>query len=181
MTTKETSLKGCYILQPNVFTDHRGVFFESFNKKKFEEIIGQKINFVQDNQSISSRGVLRGLHFQKNSHAQAKLMRVVKGSVQDVIVDLRPKSQTFGKYFSTILSADNNQQLFIPRGFAHGFLTLEDDTIFSYKCDNFYNKESESGILYCDKTLSIKWELENEEYILSDKDLNLPKFNDLDL
>lgn len=181
MEISETPLEGCYLIHPNIYKDNRGNFAEVFNQKMFKEKVDNTINFVQDNQSISSKGVLRGLHYQKGKYAQAKLVRVAKGSVQDVVVDIRPNSATYGKHFSVNLNAQNNTQLFIPRGFAHGFLALEDDTIFSYKCDNFYNKESESGILYCDKTLNIKWELENKEYILSDKDLNLPKFNDLDL
>ncbi|MFD1062581.1 dTDP-4-dehydrorhamnose 3,5-epimerase [Winogradskyella litorisediminis] len=181
MKVTESNLKGCFIIQPHIFKDERGSFFESFNQKVFEELIGQKINFVQDNQSQSSKGVLRGLHFQHREFAQAKLVRVIKGSVQDVVVDLRENSRTFGQHFSIELSEKNNTQLFIPRGFAHGFLALEDDTIFSYKCDNFYNNESESGIIYDDQTLSISWNDLGTSYKLSEKDIMLPKFEDLKL
>ena len=176
MQLKTTPLEGCYTIHPQVFKDHRGTFFESFNTKKFEETIGRTVNFVQDNQSQSSIGVLRGLHYQKGVYSQAKLVRVVKGSVQDVVVDIRPESKTYGKYFSIILSAENNIQLFVPRGFAHGFLALENDTVFCYKCDNYYNKESEAGILYNDKTLNINWYKLDIDFVLSKKDLELPNF-----
>ena len=179
MEINKTPLLDCYTIYPNIYKDHRGFFFESFNKKKFEDSTRQEINFVQDNQSQSSKGVLRGLHYQKGMHAQAKLVRVIQGSVQDIVVDIRPKSRTFGKHFSITLSSVNNIQLFIPRGFAHGFLALEDDTIFSYKCDNYYNKTSESGIIYNDKTLNIKWLELDTEYLLSDKDLELQNFEEL--
>jgi len=173
MFVKETNLEGCYIITPTVFGDLRGNFFETFNQKEFESETGIKMTFVQDNQSISQRGVLRGLHFQKGAYAQAKLVRVVKGKVLDVVVDLREKSKTYGAHFSTILSEENNKQVFVPRGFAHGFAVLEDDTIFSYKCDNYYHKASESGIIYNDPTLNIDWILEENEIMLSDKDKEL--------
>ncbi|MDT0558047.1 dTDP-4-dehydrorhamnose 3,5-epimerase [Ichthyenterobacterium sp. W332] len=179
MIIEQTNLEDCFIITPNVLEDDRGYFFESFNRKKFEDLTDMNIDFVQDNQSKSSKGVLRGLHFQKGDYAQAKLVRVLKGSVLDVAVDLRPNSKTFSKSFSVKLDTINNKQLFIPRGFAHGFLVLENDTIFSYKCDNYYNKLSESGILYNDQTLAINWEFKEEELILSPKDLSLPMFNDL--
>ncbi|SHG80919.1 dTDP-4-dehydrorhamnose 3,5-epimerase [Winogradskyella jejuensis] len=179
MQIKKTNLDGCYIIQPRLFKDERGSFFEGFNSKIFEELTGLNLDFVQDNQSTSSKGVLRGLHFQKGKYAQAKLVRVVRGSVQDVVVDIRPKSKTFGMYFSIILSGENNTQLFIPRGFAHGFLVLEENTIFTYKCDNFYNKESESGIIYNDVNLNIEWKNLDVDYKLSQKDLQLPKLEDL--
>lgn len=179
MTLEHTSLKDCYILTPNIFGDKRGSFFESFNKKDFYSATGLEVDFVQDNQSTSQKGVLRGLHFQKGEFAQAKLVRVIKGSVLDVVVDIRPKSSTFGKQFSMILSEQNHKQVFIPRGFAHGFLVLEDDTIFAYKCDNYYNKTSESGIIYNDKTLNIDWQFPIEDLIISEKDLKLPIFESL--
>ncbi len=179
MTLEHTSLKDCYILTPNIFGDKRGSFFESFNKKVFYSATGLEVDFVQDNQSTSQKGVLRGLHFQKGEFAQAKLVRVIKGSVLDVVVDIRPKSSTFGKQFSMILSEQNHKQVFIPRGFAHGFLVLEDDTIFAYKCDNYYNKTSESGIIYNDKTLNIDWQFPIEDLIISEKDLKLPIFESL--
>lgn len=170
MKVKETYLKGCYIIEPKIFEDERGCFFESFNKREFEDKIGEKMNFIQDNQSVSQRGVLRGLHFQKGEFAQAKLVRVIKGRVLDVAVDLRRNSITFGQHFSIELTGMENKQLFIPRGFAHGFSVLEDNTIFSYKCDNYYNKASEDGILYNDEILSIDWKLNKNEIILSKKD-----------
>ena len=141
MKVTETKLQGCYILEPKVFKDKRGFFFESFNEATFNTLIGQNIKFVQDNESFSSKGVLRGLHYQTGEYTQAKLVRVVKGSVLDVAVDLRKESITFGQYFSIELTEENKKQLFIPRGFAHGFVVLSDTAIFSYKCDNFYNKK----------------------------------------
>ena len=181
MQIKETPLKGCYILQPQLFVDGRGSFFESFNKKQFRDITGKNMDFIQDNQSRSKKGVLRGLHYQKGEHAQAKLVRVVKGRVQDVVVDLRFNSKTFGNHFSIELSEENNTQLFVPRGFAHGFLVLEDNTIFSYKCDNFYNKDAESGIIYNDEDLDINWNILENDFIISEKDLKLPKYRVVDL
>jgi dTDP-4-dehydrorhamnose 3,5-epimerase len=174
MVVNETKLKGCFIIQPQIFRDKRGYFIESFNQKTFNQTTGINVNFVQDNESQSSKGVLRGLHFQIGEHAQAKLIRVVKGRVLDVAVDMRADSETFGEHFSLELSGDNKTQLFVPRGFAHGFVVLEDDTIFSYKCDNFYNKEAESGIIYNDTDLKIDWKLNQRELIISDKDLVLP-------
>lgn len=177
MKVTETHLKGSFVIEPTIFDDGRGSFFESFNLQKFEEKTGLKINFVQDNQSISQRGVLRGLHFQKGEFAQAKLVRVIKGKVLDVVVDIRKDSQTFGQSFSIELTGENNKQLFIPRGFAHGFSVLEDDTIFFYKCDNYYHKASESGILYNDETLHIDWKLNKDEILLSEKDQFLNKLH----
>ena len=179
MKVTETYLRGCFIIEPTIFDDGRGSFFESFNLKKFEEKTGLKINFVQDNQSISQRGVLRGLHLQKGKFAQAKLVRVIKGRVLDVAVDFRKDSPTFGKNFSIELSGENNKQLFVPRGFLHGFSTLEDNTIFSYKCDNYYHKASESGIMYNDKTLNIDWKLNVDEILLSEKDKELYQLENL--
>ena len=178
MEVTETYLKGCFIIEPQVFGDERGFFFESFNKNKFRELTGIEIEFVQDNEAFSYKGILRGLHFQKGEFAQAKLVRVVKGKVLDVAVDLRPGSKTFGKHFSVILSEENKKQLFVPRGFAHGYAVLEDNTLFSYKCDNYYNKESESGVIYNDKDLQIDWMLEENEIELSEKDEKLKAFKE---
>ncbi len=174
MKVTETHLQGCFMIEPTIFDDGRGSFFESFNKQIFKEKTGVSIEFVQDNQSISQKGTVRGLHFQKGEFAQAKLVRVIKGKVLDVVVDLRKESTTFGQTFSCILSAKNNKQLFIPRGFAHGFSVLENDTIFVYKCDNYYHKPAEGGILYNDKSLNIDWMLSEDEIILSAKDKELP-------
>ena len=179
MIVEKTYLKGCFVITPRVFKDERGYFYESFNNQEFKEKTGCQVNFVQDNQSLSSRGVLRGLHFQNGAHAQTKLVRVVKGSVLDVCVDVREGSSTFGQHFSIVLDAKSHQQLFVPRGFAHGFLVLEDDTIFSYKCDNYYHKPSEKGILYNDKTLAIDWNFPKTQLILSEKDLALPTFENV--
>lgn len=173
MKVEETYLKGCYVMSPNIFKDERGYFYESFNVKAFKKATDLDVNFVQDNISKSSKGVLRGLHFQKGDDAQAKLVQVLKGSVLDVCVDLRSNSKTFGKHFSIVLDSEKHQQLYIPRGFAHGFYVLEDDTVFSYKCDRFYNKEAEAGIFYKDEQLDIDWGVSNE-LILSEKDKALP-------
>ena len=179
MEVKETHLKGCFVLTPKLYHDDRGVFFESYNKKSFEKAIDQAVNFVQDNHSVSNKGVLRGLHFQTGDFAQAKLIRVVKGSVLDVCVDIRPNSDTFGKHFSIVLDSIDHKQLFIPRGFAHGFLVLEDDTIFNYKCDNCYSKNHESGLLYNDTSINIDWTFPINNIILSEKDKQLPTFETL--
>ncbi|GAA4273222.1 dTDP-4-dehydrorhamnose 3,5-epimerase [Aquimarina gracilis] len=179
MNIESTFLEGCFIIKPRIIEDNRGYFFESFNQKEFQEKIGFEVDFVQDNQSFSHRGILRGLHFQKGSFAQAKLVRVVRGEVLDVVVDLRPNSKTFKKHFSILLNDQNNFQLYIPRGFAHGFVTLSDYSIFSYKCDNYYNKSSESGIRYNDTDLAIDWKLNDSEIKLSAKDNMLPFLKDL--
>ena len=165
-----TKLEGCFVLEPKIISDDRGYFMESFNEKTFENGVGQKVHFVQDNQSFSSKGVLRGLHYQTGEHAQAKLVRVLKGEVLDVAIDIRPNSPTFGQYESVLLSGDNQRQFFVPRGFAHGFLVLSDTAVFFYKCDNFYNKESEGGIIYNDKTINIDWKFPLENLIISEKD-----------
>lgn len=170
-----TKLEGCIVIEPKIFNDERGYFLESFNENTFQKGIGKHIHFVQDNQSYSTKGVLRGLHYQTGDHAQAKLVRVLQGEVLDVVVDLRPGSKTYGEYVSVLLSAENKKQLFIPRGFAHGFLVVSDTATFFYKCDNFYNKESEGGIIYNDGSLNIDWKFPIEELIISDKDLILPK------
>lgn len=175
MKFTETHLKGCFILEPKVFKDERGYFMESFNDLVFQEGVGQKVNFVQDNQSYSSRGVLRGLHYQCGENAQAKLVRVIKGEVLDVAVDIRPNSKTYGQYITVELTAENQKQLFIPRGFAHGFLVLSESALFFYKCDNYYNKESEGGIIFNDPTINIDWNFSKEELIISEKDSLLPR------
>ena len=169
-----THLSGCFVLEPKVFKDERGYFMESFNETPFNNGIGQKVHFVQDNQSYSSKGVLRGLHYQTGEHAQAKLVRVLQGEVLDVAVDLRLESATYGQSFSILLSAENQKQLFIPRGFAHGFLVTSETAIFFYKCDNFYNAASEGGLIYNDLTLNIDWNFPENELIISEKDVILP-------
>ena len=169
-----TNLEGCFVLEPKIIKDERGYFMESFNESTFKKALGIKIHFVQDNQSFSSKGVLRGLHYQTGDHAQSKLVRVLTGEILDVAVDIRPNSTTFGEYFSVVLSADNQKQLFIPAGFAHGFLVLSDSATLYYKCDNFYNKESEGGIIYNDQTLNINWGEEETNWIISEKDKSLP-------
>jgi len=176
MNFTETKLQGCFIIEPEIIKDERGYFMESFNVDIFKKEIGKEIHFVQDNQSYSTRGVLRGLHYQTGVHAQAKLVRVLQGEVLDVAVDIRPESETFGQYESILLSEENQKQFFIPRGFAHGFVVLSETATFFYKCDNFYNKESEGGILYNDTSLNIDWQFLNEEYIISEKDQFLPEF-----
>lgn len=167
-------LEGCYCIEPLIFDDNRGYFMESFNEKTFAEKTGQSIHFVQDNQSFSSKGVLRGLHYQVGEHAQSKLIRVLSGEILDIAVDIRPGSVTFGEYVSIVLSAQNQKQFFIPKGFAHGFLVLSDTATIFYKCDNFYNKASEGGIIYNDPKLNIDWQLPDTELILSEKDAILP-------
>ena len=179
MKAIETKIQGCFIIEPKLFEDERGYFFESFNQDKFNALIGKEVNFIQDNESFSTHGVLRGLHCQTGEYAQAKLVRVIKGDVLDVAVDLRKESPTFGEHVTVELSEENKKQLFIPRGFAHGFVVLSDTAIFSYKCDNFYNKESESGIIYNDKELSIDWILDENQLIISEKDKELPSFKNL--
>lgn len=174
MKVTTTPLKDCVILTPTLFEDHRGYFFESFNEKRFAEETGMDIHFVQDNQAKSNRGILRGLHFQQGEHAQAKLVRVLKGRVLDVAVDLREESPTYRQCFAIELSGENNLQLFIPRGFAHGYSVMEDDTVFFYKCDNYYHKGSEGGIYYADPILNIDWQLNAAEIMLSEKDQLLP-------
>lgn len=168
----ETGIPDLYVIEPNVFGDDRGYFFESFSDQWFREHITDT-QFVQDNESKSSRGVVRGLHFQKPPMAQAKLVRVIQGEVLDVALDLRKNSETYGKYFSVLLSAENKKQLFVPRGFAHGFAVLSDTAIFSYKVDNFYAPETEGGILWNDPSLNIDWRLDPSEVKLSAKDHEL--------
>lgn len=179
MKVSETKLKGCFILEPNKFGDSRGYFFESFNEKTFNSLTGTQTHFVQDNQSYSTRGVLRGLHAQRGEHAQAKLVRVLQGSVIDVAVDARAGSPTFGEHVAIELSDENNLQLFVPRGFLHGFVVLSETATFFYKCDNFYNKESESGVKFDDPKLAIDWKISADELIISDKDAVLPSFEEV--
>jgi dTDP-4-dehydrorhamnose 3,5-epimerase len=169
----EQFIKGVFIIEPKVNYDQRGYFMESFKEADFEKNIG-KIHFLQDNESKSSYGVLRGLHAQSGDAAQAKLVRVIKGSVLDVVVDMRKGSSTFGKYVAVELSEENKRQLFIPRGFYHGFLVTSNETIFSYKVDNFYNPSSEVSLNFADPTIGIKWPVSEEELILSDKDKAAP-------
>jgi len=175
---QHTPLKGCFILKPTIFKDNRGFFYEIYNKTTFKKITGLSIDFVQDNQSNSTYGTLRGLHYQKGKMAQAKLVRVIQGKVLDIVVDIRKDSQTYGQHFSIVLDDTNKLQLFIQRGFAHGFITLSKNSVFSYKCDNFYDKTSDGGIIYNDATLSLNWHLPKEDFIISKKDKQLPTFNE---
>lgn len=177
MDIKKTGLPGLVVIKPRVFEDDRGYFFESFNKNSFEDA-GMHYDFVQDNQSKSEYGVLRGLHYQLGEHAQAKLVRVLEGEVLDVVVDIRKGSPTYGQSYSEVLSDKNYLQMIIPRGFAHGFVVLSETAVFSYKCDNFYNKESEGGILYNDPELNIDWRVDPKDIKLSPKDEVLPLFKD---
>ena len=167
-------LKGCFIIEPKVLKDERGYFMESYNQKTFQDKTGISTAFVQDNQSYSTKGVLRGLHYQTGKYAQAKLVRVIQGEVLDVAVDIRPNSPTFGKYEAVLLTAENQKQFYIPRGFAHGFLVLSESATFFYKCDNFYNRESEGGIIYSDPAIGIDWQSGASELLVSDKDRELP-------
>lgn len=173
----KTDIDGPVIIEPKVFGDNRGYFFESFSLRDFEENIGH-ISFVQDNESFSAkRGVLRGMHFQKGDDAQAKLVRVVRGKVLDVAVDIRPDSPSYGRYVKVELSGENKRMFFIPRGFAHGFLVLEDNTVFQYKCDNFYAPGSEGSFRWNDSKVGIDWGVDESEVILSDKDSKAPEFS----
>jgi dTDP-4-dehydrorhamnose 3,5-epimerase len=179
MEIEQTGLKDCLIIKPRVFEDPRGYFFESFNQNTFEEKTGLSGRFVQDNQSYSSYGVIRGLHAQTGEFAQAKLVRVTKGEVLDVAVDVRPSSPTYGKHIAVRLSAENKLQLYIPRGFVHGFSVLSETAEFLYKCDNFFNKASETGVIYNDPDLNIDWLIPEEDQAISDKDLLLKPFSAL--
>lgn len=171
----KTSIEGLLVIKPDVFKDERGYFFESYNKERFAKE-GLDMTFVQDNESKSNKGVLRGMHFQKPPYAQGKLVRVVKGSVMDVAVDLRKDSPTYGKWEARILNEDNKEMFWIPEGFAHGFLTLEDNTVFTYKCTNVYNKESEGSLRWNDADINIDWNIDNPT--LSEKDKVSPLFKD---
>jgi dTDP-4-dehydrorhamnose 3,5-epimerase len=173
MQIEKTSFDGLLVITPNVYKDDRGYFMESYKQSEYEKATGTI--FVQDNESLSQKGVIRGLHFQKPPFAQAKLIRVIAGSILDVVVDLRKDSKTFGKHFKHVLTADNKKQLFIPQGFAHGFLSLEDQTVILYKCSEYYHKESEDAILWNDETLNINWETDRP--ILTEKDKNAKIFS----
>lgn len=176
MKYTETKLAGCFILEPTVFEDERGYFFESYNEDKLAAILGHTPHFVQDNQSKSQFGVVRGLHMQAGEHAQAKLVRVVEGCVLDVAVDVRPGSATYGQHVAVELSAENKKQLFVPRGFLHGFSVLSEHAVFFYKCDNNYNKESEDGVYPLDTQLAVDWLIPQEQMILSQKDQDAQSF-----
>jgi dTDP-4-dehydrorhamnose 3,5-epimerase len=176
-----TKIPDIILCKPAIYKDERGYFFESFKKDKFESFIGEAVNFCQDNEAKSSKGVLRGLHYQLPPYAQAKLVRVIKGKVLDIAVDLRKNSATFGQFLSLELSEDNKEQLYIPKGFAHGYVVLSDEAVFSYKVDNYYNKKSERGIIYNDDDLRIDWKLPLKELIISDKDKNQPIFKKADV
>ena len=178
MEVLKTAIEGLLIIDPIVFGDSRGYFFESYNKQRFNEATGLDIDFVQDNQSKSCYGVLRGLHFQKPPYAQSKLVRCVRGKVLDVAVDIRKSSPTFGKYVAVELTEDNHRQLFIPHGFAHGFVVLSEEAIFQYKCDNFYHKESEGAIAWNDPEINIDWTIPFDDVMLSDKDKVNPLLKD---
>ena len=173
----ETPIKGVFVIEPRVFNDARGYFFEAFKQQEFDAHIGH-VDFVQDNESMSSRGVLRGLHYQKGDCSQAKLVRVIKGRVLDVAVDIRRSSATFGQHVMVELSDENKRQFFIPRGFAHGFLVLSDEAIFTYKVDNVYAPQAEAGICWNDPALGIDWPIDPKEVLTSEKDLKAPLLKD---
>ena len=179
MNLIKTDIDGVYIIEPKIWPDARGYFFESYNKKIFDEA-GLIYDFVQDNQSKSSYGTIRGLHFQKGEFSQAKLVRAIEGTVLDVAVDLRAGSKTFGKHVAVELSAENNRQLMIPRGFAHGFSVLSETAVFTYKCDNVYNKASEGGLMWNDKDIGIDWKIPADKVILSDKDRKHPSLKEFE-
>lgn len=179
MKVIETGIEGLLIIEPKVFKDGRGHFFEAFSEREFEKMTGRNHHFVQDNESESCYGVIRGLHFQKPPYAQSKLVRVVKGKVLDVALDLREGSPTFGRHLALELSGDNYRQLFIPQGFAHGFAVLSDSAVFQYKCDSYYAPSSEGAIAWNDPDLGIDWKLPPESIILSDKDRNHPLLKDI--
>lgn len=173
----ETAINGVFILEPRIFNDPRGYFFESFSAREFEEKVC-KTTFVQDNESFSSYGVLRGLHFQKPPFTQSKIVRVIKGSVLDVAVDIRKGSPTYGQHVAVELTGENHRQFFIPKGFAHGFVVLSDEVLFQYKCDNFYAPQSDGGIAWDDPDLHIDWRIPADKIILSEKDKNHPRLKD---
>ena len=178
MQVEETPLKDCFLIKPKIFKDHRGIFVETYQRKQFAEISGIDEDFVQDNQSVSKHGVLRGLHYQKGEFAQTKIVRVVYGKVLDVVVDLRPESPTFKQTYSAILDDENLHQLYVPKGFGHGFLTLSEKSVFAYKCDHYYTPGSEAGIIYNDPDLNIDWNFPERSMILSEKDMQLPTFKE---
>lgn len=176
----ETGISGLFVIEPDVFGDSRGYFMESFSQKKFNELTGLDIDFVQDNESRSTYGVLRGLHFQRHPYAQAKLVRVVSGKVLDVAVDLREGSETYGKHFAVELSGENHRQMFIPKGFAHGFSVLSQEAVFQYKCDEYYNPQAEGAIAWNDPALGIDWQLPVEDVRLSEKDSRHPTLKEFE-
>ena len=175
-----TNIPDVVVIEPMVHGDDRGYFVETFREDKLEEFLGYQINFCQDNESKSSRGVLRGLHYQLAPDAQTKLVRVIQGSVLDVAVDIRKGSPTFGQHVAVELSAENKKQLFVPRGFAHGFVVLKDDTVFAYKVDNYYSPENDRGVAFDDMDLKIDWQIPHTELNLSEKDMKQPKVNETD-
>jgi len=181
MKFTRTKIEDVVIIEPKVHGDERGYFIETFRQDKFEDFLGFKVNFCQDNESKSSRGVLRGLHYQLGASAQSKLVRVIKGRVLDVAVDIREGSPTFGKHVAVELSEENKRQLFVPRGFAHGFVVLEDDTVFAYKVDNYYAPLDDRGLLFNDEALAIDWQVNASEFKLSPKDTKQPLLDRADL
>ncbi|MEI3157850.1 MAG: dTDP-4-dehydrorhamnose 3,5-epimerase [Muribaculaceae bacterium] len=179
MNVIKTDIEGVVVIEPRVFDDARGYFFESYSKRRFDEVV-RPIEFVQDNESMSTRGVIRGLHFQRPPFSQSKLVRCVRGAVLDVVVDIRRGSPTYGRHIAVELTDENRRQLFVPRGFAHGFAVLSDEAVFQYKCDNYYHPESEGGISIADHSLGIDWRIDPAEAILSEKDLRNPMFSDFE-
>ncbi len=177
----KTEIEGVWVIEPKVFGDHRGYFFEAWKQKEFDEHIGHHVEFIQDNESKSSFGVLRGLHYQKGEWSQAKLVRVIKGKVIDVAVDIRKSSPTFGKHVAVELSEDNKRQLFIPRGFAHGFLVLSDEAVFTYKVDNVYAPQHEASIRWNDETIGIHWPIDPSQVVTSEKDLKAASLADAEV
>lgn len=179
MNVIKTDIEGVVVIEPRVFDDARGYFFESYSKHRFDEAV-RPVEFVQDNESMSTRGVIRGLHFQRPPFSQSKLVRCVRGAVLDVVVDIRRGSPTYGSHVAVELTGENRRQLFVPRGFAHGFAVLSDEAVFQYKCDNYYHPESEGGISIADNSLGIDWRINPAEAILSDKDLRNPMLRDFE-
>lgn len=179
MNVIKTDIEGVVVIEPRVFDDARGYFFESYSKRRFDEAV-RPVEFVQDNESMSTRGVIRGLHFQRPPFSQSKLVRCVRGAVLDVVVDIRRGSPTYGSHVAVELTGENRRQLFVPRGFAHGFAVLSDEAVFQYKCDNYYHPESEGGISIADRSLGIDWRINPAEAILSDKDLRNPMLRDFE-
>ena len=178
MKIEKTIIDGLLVIEPKIFSDSRGFFYEAYNEKLMHDL-GIEYKFVQDNQSYSKYGVIRGLHYQLNPKAQTKLVRVLKGAILDVAVDIRKNSPTYGQHFSIELSAENNKQLLIPAGFAHGFSVLSEEAVVMYKCDEYYHKESEAGIIYNDTELNIDWKINADKAIISDKDILLPSFKNV--
>lgn len=179
MNVIKTDIEGVVVIEPRVFDDARGYFFESYSKRRFDEAV-RPVEFVQDNESMSTRGVIRGLHFQRPPFSQSKLVRCVSGAVLDVVVDIRRGSPTYGRHVAVELTGENRRQLFVPRGFAHGFAVLSDEAVFQYKCDNYYHPESEGGISIADRSLGIDWRIDPAEAILSEKDLRNPMLRDFE-